>query len=146
MTLNENYTKYFKIEEFVPKNIFKHYSTNSIMFLDPRVINLAVAYREFFNKPVVINNWHSGGTYQERGYRIPNSNTGARFSQHKFGRAFDCNIKGVDDQEAYNEIVKNFDYFKQFGLTTLENYKFTQGWIHSDCRLTGIETLLVVNP
>jgi hypothetical protein len=56
LELNENYNKYFKIEEFVPRSVFKQYGINSLFFLDPRTINLAIAYREFFNKPVVINN------------------------------------------------------------------------------------------
>ena len=44
MKINE----YFEIEEFVPPQIFKQFGANSIWFINPKVITLATAYREFF--------------------------------------------------------------------------------------------------
>lgn len=138
--------KYFEIEEFVPPQIFKQYQQKSLWFIDPKIIEIATAYREFFDQPVIINNWYNGGPYSYRGYRPPRVNIGSEYSQHKFGRAFDCNIGKMTSKEAYEQVTKNFDHFSKYGLTTLENYKFTDGWLHSDCRETGIKTLLIVDP
>lgn len=138
--------KYFELEEFVPPQIFKRYGANSIQFLDPKIIEIATAYREFFDMPVLINNWYNGGPYSYRGYRPPRVNVGGELSQHKFGRAFDCNIGKMTPKQMSDTIIANWDYFKAFGLTTLENYKFTDGWLHSDCRTTNRDTLLIVNP
>ena len=138
---------YFDIEEFVPPQIFKKYGMNSLQFIDPKIIAIATAYREFFKMPVFINDWHKGGPYSYRGFRTPRVNLGAELSQHKFGRAFDCNIGSMNEKQMFIAVSENFEFFKQFGLTTLENYKFTDGWLHSDCRTTSDPNkLLIVDP
>ena len=137
---------YFHIEEFVPPQIFKKFGENSIWFIDPKIIAIATAYREFFGVPVHINDWHSGGKMTYRGYRPPRVNVGAEYSQHKMGRAFDCNIGKMTSKEMYDKVIANYEHFKAFGLTTLENYKFTDGWLHSDCRITNTNKLLIVDP
>lgn len=138
--------KYFEIEEFVPPQIFKQYGQRSIWFIDPKIVDIATAYREFFEVPVRINNWHNGGPYSYRGYRPPRVNIGSEYSQHKFGRAFDCNIGTMNAKQMFDEVSKNYAHFEKFGLTTLENYKFTDGWLHSDCRITNNDKLLIVDP
>lgn len=137
---------YFDLEEFVPPQIFKLFGKDSIWYIDPKIVELATAYRMFFNKPVVINNWHKGGTYSYRGYRPPRVNVGAEYSQHKSGRAFDCTIGKMTEKQMFDTIKENFSYFKEFGLTTMEDYRFTDGWIHSDVRNTNLDHLLVVKP
>jgi hypothetical protein len=142
-------SKYFRIEEFVPPTIYKAWGDGSIKFIDPKVIQIADAYREFFNLPVTVNNWvfnPKGSIYKERGYRTPSSKTGASLSQHKFGRAFDCSIKGLTTRELFNAVVANYEFFKQFGLTTIEDIKYTPSWLHSDCRWTNQDELLIVKP
>jgi hypothetical protein len=146
INIDPDFEEYFTVKEFVPQSIYRQYGDKSIFFLDARMLNVATAYRKYFNKPIIINNWHTGGTFQQRGYRLPNSTTGAALSQHKFGRAFDCNVKGLKDKDAYDEIVKNYDFFKEVGLSTLENFNFTGSWIHSDVRLTNSSNILIVDP
>lgn len=138
--------KYFTIEEFVPPQIYKLFGSKAIWFVDPKVIELATAYREFFGVPVVINNWHTGGKFSYRGYRPPRVNFGAEYSQHKLGNAFDCNIGRMNEVQMFNEVKQNFEHFKKFGLTTVEDYRFTDGWLHSDIRTTNIDELLIVKP
>lgn len=137
---------YFELEEFIPPQIFKRWGTNSIQFLDPKILAIATAYREFFGVPVHINNWHKGGPLSYRGYRPPRVNVGGEYSQHKFGRAFDCNIGNMTSKEMSTKVLDNWEHFKTFGLTTLENYKFTDTWLHSDCRITNQDTPLIVDP
>jgi uncharacterized protein YcbK (DUF882 family) len=51
--------------------------------------------REFFGKPVTVNNWKWGGSFQYRGYRPPHCMVGAAQSYHKRGMAFDFDVKGL---------------------------------------------------
>ncbi len=136
----------FDLEEFVPPQTIKLFGANAIWFVDPKIITLATAYREFFKLPVVINNWHKGGKFSYRGYRPPRVNVGAEYSQHKLGNAFDCNIGSMTEKQMFNAIKENFSFFKEFGLTTVEDYRFTPGWLHSDIRTTNSDELLIVKP
>ena len=142
MKLND----YFDVREFVPPQIWNKFGEKSIWFIDPKVVEIATAYREFFKVPIVINNWYIGGQFSYRGYRPPRVNIGAEFSQHKMGKAFDCHSPSISVKDIYNQILENWDHFKQFGLTTVEDVNFTPTWIHSDCRVTNQDTLLIVKP
>lgn len=125
---------HFHLQEFLPPDIYTQFGDVAIQFLDPRIINLAEFYRSYFGKPVMINTWDSGGTLKERGFRHPMSQTGGKLSQHKFGRAFDCNIEGMTSRELYRAIIDHAALFISKGLTTLENVAETPSWLHSDCR------------
>lgn len=137
---------HFSIEEFVPPQIWNKFKEKSIWFINPKVIEIATAYREFFNVPIIINNWYIGGNLMYRGYRPPRVNIGAEYSQHKLGNAFDCHSPELSPKDMHKAIVENYEHFKQFGLTTLEDINFTPTWVHSDCRPTNQDTLLIVKP
>lgn len=139
-------SKYFDIRELVPQSVFKAYGDDSIWFIDPRLVKVLDAIRGHFKAPVTINNWHTGGTYQNRGYRLPNTTVGASLSQHKFGRAADINIKGYTPQSIYKEILANETLFLCLGLTTLEDIEMTPTWNHLDVRNTGLDRILIVKP
>lgn len=141
-----NLSKHFSIEEFVPKPIFDRYMANSKWFIDPKLVAIAEFIREEFELPMTINNWHKGGKFQERGYRVPTTQTGARYSQHKFGRAIDFNIQGIPPQEVAEWIKASFAYLKPLGLTTIEHPDDTPTWTHIDVRNSGMNELLIVNP
>lgn len=134
------------LEELVSKDIFTKFGEKSIWFIDPRLPILLQKIRDHFGKTIMINNWNSGGEFNNRGFRVPNSGVGGSLSQHIFGRAADFNIAGVTDLEVDNELVKKFELFKPYGLTTIENASFTVGWTHCDMRTTNQETILIVNP
>jgi len=138
-----NLTKDFILQEFVPKDIYEQFHEKSIWFIDRRIPELAQAIRDLIGKPVVINNWVTGGTFSNCGYRVPNCPVGANLSQHKFGRAIDLHFVGVTNYEEIRDKIRfNFDHLKQFGLTTIE--KDTPTWLHCDMRWTGLDTLLEV--
>lgn len=142
MKINE----YFDIREFVPPQIWNRFGEKSIWFIDPKIIEIAKAYREFFEVPIIINNWYIGGRFMYRGYRPPRANVGTEYSQHKSGRAFDCHSPSITPQHMYKLILDNQEFFMEKGLTTVENVLFTPTWIHSDCRPTNKKELLIVNP
>ena len=96
----------FCLQEFVSKNTWTKWGAKSMWFVDPKLFSLAQFYKEFFTMHyqaddvfIVINNWHVGGSYIGRGYREPQQYNEGQFSkrpnsesQHRYGRAFDCDI------------------------------------------------------
>ena len=130
----------FELQEFVDPIIYRMRGDKSIELLDPKIIQIAEFIRGHFGAPVIINNWHNNGQYSESGLRRFDCCTGAKYSQHKYGRAIDVKIKGVTDyEEIRNEIRKNFALFRLVGLTTIE--RGTPTWLHCDCRLVENDLL-----
>jgi len=139
----------FSLQEFVPPEIWRQFGEQSKWFLDPRMLDLAQFYRDFFGKPVYVNTWAVdwlGTNFGLRGLRPLDSDTGARWSQHKFGRAFDCNVKGMDPDEVRGAIRDNENTFMDAGLTTLESGEIADTWVHSDIRTTGRDSIFIVAP
>lgn len=131
-------SKDFILQEFVPKEVYQQFGENSIWFIKPELIKLAQFVKDWFKTGVIINNWNVNGQYNESGYRIPDSKTGAAYSQHKFGTACDFKLVGITDYELIRkEIRKSFFYFHKWGyLTTIE--KDTPTWLHCDIRNIGV--------
>lgn len=77
---------------------------------------------------------------------MPDANVGSYLSQHKFGNAFDCHIKGLSADGVRQEIMDNEKEFMDAGLTTLESGAYAPTWVHSDCRDTGLDHIFIVKP
>lgn len=146
LTPTNNMENYFKTQEFVSKTIYTQWGEKALWFIDPRIRKLANFTRKFFNKPVTINNWHTGGAFDQRGFREPESTVGAKLSQHRFGRAIDINVSGMTSNQVYDTILANEKVFMDAGLTCLEDKVDTVSWTHLDCRYTGLDKILIVKP
>ena len=138
--------KDFDIREFVPKAVWQNFGESSTWFVDERILDLAQFYRDYFDAAVTVNTWHYGGKFEERGFRVPRTQTGASLSQHKFGRAFDCTIEGLSPDEVREEIMASEDIFMEKGLTTLESGDIATTWVHNDIRNHGDDEILIVRP
>ena len=150
----------FDIRELVPETIWDAYGERSVWFIDPRTIAFLQELRDIFEEiypkqvSIVINNWHMGGNRSKSGFRLPTETMGAKFSQHKFGRAVDIQVfvgnskdrSQLDSKEVNRIIFANEQRLMAKGLTTVENVEYTKGWNHLDCRPTGLSKLLIVNP
>lgn len=139
-------SKDFYLTEFVSKNVYEQFGERSIWFVDPRIISVAQFTRDFFGKPIIINNWYDGGKYNYSGFREPKCTVGADLSQHRFGRAIDIKVSGLTSEEVYTAIIKAQEKFMDAGLTTMEDVRDTPTWNHLDCRHTGSGNLLIVRP
>lgn len=135
-------SEHFIIEEFVDPVSYQARGDKSRELIDIRLVNCAELVRELTGAPVTINNWHEGGQYKESGLRRSDTETGAKYSQHKFGRAADLKVKGWKAEDVRNLIRENWELFKAVGLTTIE--LDTPSWVHIDVRYTGLSTLYEV--
>lgn len=122
---------------------FKALGERAWELLDPRATQMLQTLRDKFG-PLTVNDWHTGGSYHESGLRSPSTSTGAQFSQHKFGRAFDCKFKGYTPREVAAYVLKKASEFPE--LTTIENPDATPTWFHFDVRSHSKEGIWVVNP
>jgi hypothetical protein len=134
--------KHFQIQEFVTRESYIARGEKSIELMDSRIIAVAELLRDLIDKPCIINNWHLNGQYHESGLRSMDTATGAKWSQHKYGRAIDVKVIGMKSEEVRQFIRLHWQEFKAVGLTTIE--KDTNGWVHLDCRYTGLDGLLEV--
>ena len=137
-------SKHFIIQELVPVEIFNYLGPEkSLWLIDPRLYKLIAFLRDFFDVATTINDRYLGGQYNESGFRMSNSKTGAALSQHKFGRAADLKFAGHTDYEEIRKIIiDNWPKFKEAGLTTIE--AGTETWLHVDIRDTNTDELLIV--
>jgi hypothetical protein len=142
MKISEN----FDVREFVTREIFLKFKENSKWFVSKQQLEFAEFLRSHFDKPIIINNWLTGGDLDERGTRNPNASTGATYSQHKIANALDFNVKGMTSDEVYDHILAHEKEFMAAGLTTMEDSRYTRGWTHCDFRITGLDKILIVKP
>lgn len=136
----------FNIEEYVHPRIFKQWGAGAVKFIDERQLIVDIFIRDWFNVPIIINGELNGHTYVDSGYRDPASTTGGKLSQHRMGRASDKKSPKISAKEMYDEILANEQAFLMAGLTCMENIEFTPTWLHTDCRWTGLNKILIVDP
>jgi hypothetical protein len=140
------FPKHFDIKEFVPPEVYKLGEERAYMMLDQNMLKMMDGLREFFGVPIYVNNWSLGGSRSYRGYRTPDCNVGAAYSQHKFGRAADMDIEGYaaeDARDARDAIIKNQKSPLLNWITCLED---DVSWVHADCRNIKTETIVLFKP
>lgn len=122
---------YFTIDEYVPESVYRKYGTDSIWFINPRLMKMDDLLREHFGVPVYINSWSVGGSNHFRGFRPADCTVGALHSQHRLGNASDKTFKGLDPIEIQQEIILNKAKFPY--ITAIE---IGVNWVHTDVRPT----------
>lgn len=135
--------RHFQLYELIPPEIFEARGEAAWELLDTRLLVVLDRIRDFFG-PVRVNDWYWGGNYRESGLRAADSRTGARYSQHKYGRAADLKFAQTTPQEVYARILAEPEDFP--GLTTLEHIEATPSWLHVDVRNNPQPGIRVVRP
>lgn len=135
--------EHFALHELVPPEILRSRGDAGWELLDPGALVTLDALRTQFGS-LTVNNYEWGGRYRESGLRSAESRTGARYSQHKYGRAFDCKFKRATPQEVYAYILATPEQFPH--LTTLEDIEATPTWLHFDTRNNATPGIRVVRP
>lgn len=140
-------TENFYLDEFIDPAIYSVRGDKSISLLDFRIVEAAQFIREQSGQPVKINDWAKGGRFRERGLRRHDTATGARWSQHKYGRAIDINIGTWTPQEMLDFVMQHERYLvERQWVTVIEDVAFTKSWLHLDCRYTGTSSIVIVQP
>ena len=152
-------TKNFSLSEFIDPSIYKELGDTSIKLLDSRLPIIAQEVKDILtehykkNVRVTINGNLNGHIYTESGLRKDNTTTGAKWSDHKYGRAIDCKFS-LDDstvlpiKDVYFILTQadNLSRLLKLGLTTIEDINYTKTWLHLSVRYTLKEGLTIVQP
>ena len=137
--MNTYRPKHFIIQELVPPEVFDELGDHSWLVLDPRAVVTLDQLREHFGI-CHVNNWHLGGELKYRGFRPMSCTVGAKYSQHRFGRAFDCSFN-VSAEIARRYIIENRESFPF--LSRLED---EVNWLHFDLGDHGDDDIQVFRP
>ena len=130
--------KYFKPYELVPRIIYESLPERKIWQLfDQRVLHVADRIRERYGK-MIANTWYWGGRHQYRGWRHPGCKIGARYSQHRYGRALDLVPQQITAEEIRQDIKEGEIFIH---ITCIEDEVF---WLHFDVR--NYAGLLIITP
>jgi len=135
-------SKDFDVREFIDPISYAARGNRSYELIDIRIVQCVQLLRDLVGSPIVVNNWHIGGHYEESGTRQFKTSTGAKYSQHKYARAADVKVAGMTPAAVRALIKDHWEEFRALGLTTIE--KDTPTWTHMDCRYTGMEYLYEV--
>lgn len=136
-------SKHFQLHELVPPDVFAARGETAWELLDPRALVTLDALREHFGA-CTVNDWQAGGLYKESGLRSSQTVTGAAYSQHRYGRAFDCKFKGAVPDEVGVYVIANSGEFPH--LTTIEDTAATPTWFHFDVRNNSTTGVRIVKP
>jgi len=124
--------KHFKVQEFVPRDVYQYLGDDALRLIDPRLIEVMEWLRDELNAPITINNWHLGGQFQQRGLR-PNTSEIVRskktlyLSAHCFGMAADFDVQGMTAEQVRRWIYANKELMPH--AVRLES---KVNWVHLD--------------
>lgn len=126
--------KHFKIYELVPKHIYEARGEKAWELLDEKLLMTIDTLRELLGCPITINNYNWGGDRNWSGVRTGGfyaslGEYDKSLSQHKYGRAVDMLIKGMEAEKVRQFIYKNKD---KFPYITFVETKIN--WVHIDVR------------
>lgn len=125
-------SKHFKLQEFLPKHVYKARGEKGWQLLDDRLIAVADRLKEKFPEgTMTINNWLWGGNRNWSGLRTPESPDYSPYSQHTFGRAFDAVFSAYDEAEIRRYLIDNKHEFPE--IKGIENFD-GMVWVHVDVR------------
>ncbi|MGL4475418.1 MAG: hypothetical protein ACRCT7_13350 [Shewanella sp.] len=126
--------KHFKTQELVPEHIYKARGEKALELIDERVLITIDTLREKLGCSITINNWMWGGNRNWSGLRTAGFYKSLQayedsLSQHKYGRAVDMLVKGMEASQVRQFI---YDNKKDFPYVTFVETDIS--WVHVDCR------------
>lgn len=152
-------SEHFISEEFIPKKMHLDIVRDGF---DPRwfVKEQAVLFLEWLKMEkcggakITLNDHYWTGRLNFRGLRsarFPSKSFfrkwATNFSQHRYMNALDFSVEGYTPEQISEIIKVNYDYIhKTFGITTIEDWRYTRSWTHVDWRWTGLTYLKIVRP
>jgi hypothetical protein len=121
----------FILQDFVHPSVFNSMEDHGLSLLHPELIDSTQNLREHIDVRMILNNWNSGGTFQNRGWRPQASKVGAKNSLHKKGMAIDFHSPDVTMKELFVLVWDaRFWIVENTAFRILESFDNTPGWVH----------------
>ena len=133
--------KHFDIKELVSKAVYYKFGEFAWCFFDEDILKDLDIIRESWGSPLTINNWHSGGQYNESGLRsnvdsIVKNKIAPYLSGHVLAKAFDIKPQNKKSKEFHTFLWNFLKTGKLKAFKRLENGQLTPDWIHIDALRT----------
>ncbi len=119
-------TKHFTITELVPPHVYEERGDKAWSLLDDRALKTLDTLRDKFGSTTV-NSWSWNGDRMWSGLRTSESPYGSEYSQHRYGRAFDCIFKEKTAEEVREYVLANQDEFPY-----IRGIELDVSWLHFD--------------
>ena len=130
---------YFKIYELVDKNVYEKFGEEAWQFFDVQLLETILVLRKhIIKKPMVCNNWKSGGHYAQRGLREniaplvwSKTNAGVMYlSAHCLGKAADFSSSKMSADEMRKLVKENQSELPY--KVRIESGESAPTWLHID--------------
>lgn len=126
--------EWFDVRELVCPHVWGRFGDGSWVFLDTDLLRVLLWFRMLVDRPVTVNTWLWGGSYDERGLRCNRcglvcGKDSCYLSMHIFGKAVDCTVEGMSASEVRSLVLEHADSLP-CGVR-LEN---GVSWVHMDVR------------
>jgi hypothetical protein len=132
--------KHFKIYELVPRKIYEALGEKAWSLLDSRALEMLDKIREYAG-PLIVNTWYWDGGREWSGLRTPESPYYGPFSQHTYGRAFDCIASQKATEELREHILNNQEEFPY-----IRGIELGVSWLHFDVGNRPGDVIYTFNP
>jgi hypothetical protein len=137
--------QFFHLTELVCKHVYDKFGDTAWLFLDEKAVITLDWIRRTLNKPITVNNWYDGGSFDERGMRciqcpiVKNKCTNGEVyvSAHIHGKAFDFEVEGMDADE-----VRVWLAINKAQLPYNIRLERDVSWVHCDTYDTGSKIYL----
>jgi len=133
-------SKYFKIHEIVPKNIYDKYGEKAWRFVPARLIRMIDSFKETFpDGTITINNYIWGGNRYWSGWRTPESTYYSTTSMHASCRAVDMLFSDYTADEVRKRVIAE----QNGAFREVKGLELGTSWVHADVR--NEDTLVTFN-
>jgi hypothetical protein len=125
--------KNFSLEELIPPELFEKWKDvqwKVWQSADDRALITLQNLRKRYGS-IMVNDWHTGGTFRYRGLRPMDYQGLTYLSQHKWFKAYDCSFANESEEKVRQDILADpfHEDFKH--ITCLE---MRVSWLHFDVR------------
>lgn len=136
----ERIGNYFTIREWVCPHVYNAFGGSAWSFIDDRLLETVLFIREGIGQGIVINNWHAGGQFSQRGLRCnlcqlvkEKSDAGRVYlTAHAQGTGVDFDVLGMSARE-----VRDWLRDHRGGLPYPIRLERDVTWVHLDLRNDG---------
>ena len=124
---------HFTAPEFVPKEIYDVEGDSALSHLHDTILEIADQVREFYGDQceMIINNWHTGGPFSQRGFRTPDCPEYTPGSMHAIGGAIDCDVY-INKVKVPADKVRSDIMFNQDKFPNIYRMEAGVAWVHID--------------
>lgn len=135
----------FYLDELIHPDFYDG-TKRPMRFLDMRVVYGLQFLRDKAGEPFTVNNWAVGGRFKFSGLRPMDSSEGAKYSAHKYARAFDP--KCASGPEKIHQIIRENEgeLIQSQRITRVEKIEYTPTWAHIDNFYTGMDQIKFFKP